>query len=103
MNNLLFVFIMALIDVIVLSLMKYQLTHYNPYYFLIAFIFYGLQPLIFYYSLQNGGKLGVNNILWDLLSDLLVLIIALSIFKENLTKIQVLGIILALTAIYLLR
>lgn len=94
---------MALIDVLVLSLMKHQLTHYNPYYFAIAFIFYGIQPIIFYYSLKNGGKLGVNNILWDLLSDLLVLIIALYIFKENLTRTQTIGVILALVSIYLLK
>ncbi len=94
---------MAIIDVIVLSLMKHQLKHYNPIYFVIAFIFYGIQPLIFYYSLKNGGNLGTNNILWDLLSDLLVLIIALTLFEEQLTKYQTLGIIMALVSIYLLN
>jgi multidrug transporter EmrE-like cation transporter len=83
MNNIIFVLLMAIIDVIVLSLMKHQLKHYNPIYFVIAFIFYGIQPLIFYYSLKNGGNLGTNNILWDLLSDLLVLIIALTLFEAR--------------------
>jgi len=103
MKNLLFVLSMALIDLVVLSLMKYQLDHYNPLYFLIAFIFYGCQPIIFYYSLKNGGKLGLNNILWDLLSDFLVLIVAIYLFHEILRPSQMMGIFLAFISIYLLN
>jgi multidrug transporter EmrE-like cation transporter len=103
MNNLIFVLLMAFIDVIVLSLMKYQLMNYNPYYFLIAFLFYGIQPIIFYYSLKNGGGLGTNNILWDLMSDLLVIIIAIAIFNEHSSRKQTVGIILAFVSMYLLR
>lgn len=101
------IIIMALIDAFVLSLMKYQHIYYNPYYFIIAFIFYGIQPIIFYYSLNNTnkgvGKLSINNVLWDLLSDISVTILAIFIFKESLTTCQMLGFILGMISIYLLQ
>jgi drug/metabolite transporter (DMT)-like permease len=93
---------MALVDIIVLGLMRYQLAHYNPYYFLIAFIFYGCQPLIFYYSLKNGGDLARNNILWNLLSILTLLIFSVVMFNEKFNTKQYFGILLSTIAIYLL-
>lgn len=97
------IIIMALIDAFVLSLMKYQLKSYNFIYFVIAVIFYGIQPLLFYQSLKHGGNLAINNVSWDLLSDISVTIIAIYVFKELLTNKQILGLLFGLISIYLMN
>lgn len=100
---LLFGLIMAIIDAIVLSLLKIQKTHqkYTNAFFVIAMIIYSLQPLIFYKGLTYA-PMSILNILWDLFSDLLVCIIGFVIFKEQLTTRQYVGIVLAFVSIILL-
>ncbi len=100
---LLFGLSMAIIDAIVLSLLKIQNTHqkYTNTFFVIAMIIYSLQPLIFYKGLTYA-PMSILNILWDLFSDLLVCIIGFVIFKEQLTTRQYTGIVLAFVSIVLL-
>ncbi len=100
---LLFGLSMAIIDAIVLSLLKIQNTHqkYTNTFFVVAMIIYAFQPLIFYKGLSYA-PMSILNILWDLFSDLIVCIIGFLIFKEQLTTRQYIGVILAFMSIILL-
>ena len=100
----LFGFLMAAIDVFILSLLKmrYSLTISNNLVFIIAFFIYGIQPFIFYYSLKYAN-LSRMNLIWDLMSDLLVTTIAIIYFREFLTNKQYWGVIFGIIAIFLLK
>jgi len=93
---------MASIDVISLGLLKQYtvgLTHWAiiP----VAMILYGLQPLVFLKSLKYE-TMTVMNIMWDVISDILVTATGLFYFKEKLTILKQVGISFAFIAIVLL-
>jgi uncharacterized membrane protein len=69
--------------------------------FPIAMLVYGFQPLIFYQGL-GFESMTVLNVLWDVLSDILVAIIGIFVFGENLTTQQCIGLALCMAGIVLL-
>jgi len=101
--NYVYGFTMAAIDVIALPLMK--ATHLgllkSTWTFPISMIIYSLQPLIFYKSL-TVENMGVMNILWDVISDIIVAIVGLFLFGETLNYTQIIGLILSSIGIILL-
>ena len=95
-------FIMAAIDVLVLSAMKMKsLGKFNGWVLPAAVIVYSLQPLLFYESLQYD-TMTVMNLVWDLTSDVLVTLTGLLIFKEYLTPRRMAGVALSLVSLFLL-
>jgi len=96
--------LLGLIDVIMISLLKLKFDGKiaGQWIFILAMLVYSVQPLIFYKSLSYGTMIQMNYI-WDLTSDILVLIVGLYIFKEDLTNKQRLGILLGLISLYLLK
>jgi drug/metabolite transporter (DMT)-like permease len=69
-----------------------------PNYFSIYFLFKCLEHLKLDYQIESGRILTINNILIVITS----LVIGLLAFREKLNKVNVLGIIIALMAIYLI-
>jgi len=97
----LFATFMATIDVVVLGWMKnYTIGTESPLYVLFGMILYGLQPAIFLQSLKYE-TMTVMNILWDLISDVLVTATGLLYFKEKLSSIKMFALILAFISIVL--
>jgi multidrug transporter EmrE-like cation transporter len=66
--------------------------------FPLTMIIYSLQPLMFYSGLSFTGMSELN-ILWDAMSDILVAIIGIAIFKEKITFYKITGFILCLFGI----
>jgi multidrug transporter EmrE-like cation transporter len=64
-------------------------------------LIYAIQPLVFYQSLSLES-MTIMNILWDVMSDIIVAIIGIFVFGESLTKIQMLGFVFSLIGITLL-
>ena len=92
---------MASIDVISLGLMKeYTLGELSPKYVILGIILYSLQPLFFLKSLEYE-TMTVMNILWDLISDILVTTSGLLYFKEKLSSIKQLALVFAFISIIL--
>lgn len=94
---------MAMIDGITLSSLK----AYNLGWFtwrgtvILAMLVYSLQPLFFLESLKYNS-LTVMNLLWDVMSDVLVTMIGLFYFSEKLTKFKKAGVLLSIVSIFLL-
>ncbi len=84
---------MAAIDVVILSLLKL----FN----IGAMLVYALQPILFLKSL-SFSSLTVMNLLWDVSSDVLVTLVGLFYFKEELSTPKKLGVGLSLISIFLL-
>lgn len=94
---------MATVDAIVMPLLKAKkigiLT--GNWMFPLAALVYATQPLVFYKSLSSNS-MTVMNLLWDVMSDVLVAIIGIFVFGETLSPLQWLGMVLAILGITLL-
>jgi drug/metabolite transporter (DMT)-like permease len=99
---LVFASFMAGVDAILLALLKgYSLGNITwPGGILFIMIGYSIQPLIFLQSLQYE-TMTVMNILWDVLSDVIVTSIGLLYFKEKLSILKIGGLIFAFIAVVL--
>lgn len=95
--------LLALNDSIILSLLKAYSVGWIKWggVFIIAMISYALQPLIFYQGL-NGNGLTVMNLLWDVMSDVMVTAIAFFYFNEKLSRFKKAGVLLSFISIILL-
>jgi drug/metabolite transporter (DMT)-like permease len=94
---------MAMIDGLILSALKaYNLGWLQWRGILIlSMLVYSFQPLIFLESL-NHNSLTVMNLLWDVMSDVLVTTIGLFYFSEKLSNIKKLGVFFSFISIILL-
>ena len=66
----------------------------------IAMLVYSFQPYIFLQSLQYES-MTVMNILWDVISDILVTIMGIFYFKEHISPLKQVGILFAFISIIL--
>lgn len=100
---LLFAVIMATFDGVVMSGIKAYHTGQLTWKWMMpaAMLAYSLQPLFFLQSLKFES-MTVMNLLWDVLSDLMVTGIGLFYFRERLTRLKRWGLFFAFIAIVLL-
>ena len=94
---------MATIDVFMLGIIKLVSTGAikNMWWMTIPTVVYAFQPWIFLRSLRVESMI-VMNLLWDLISDVLVTANGLLYFKESLSQTKVIGVAFSLIGIYLL-
>ena len=93
---------MASIDTTMLSLIKYISTHKQHIgWLLVPMVVYSLQPVLFYLSMQYE-TLTVMNLLWDVISDVVITFIGLFIFKEKIGPYKKLGVIFSFISIILM-
>ena len=94
---------MALIDAFTLSALKAYNLGWLQWrgVVLISMVIYGCQPLLFLESLKYNS-LTVMNLVWDVMSHVIVTSIGLFYFSEKLTKFKKLGVFFSLISIILL-
>jgi len=73
---------------------------YIPY-MLIIMAAYGFQPLIFLSSL-NGESMTIMNLLWDVMSNIIVSCVGILYYKEHVSNMKYIGIILSIISLSLL-
>jgi multidrug transporter EmrE-like cation transporter len=95
--------LMALMDSIVLSSLKAFNIGWIQWKgtILVSMLVYSLQPLIFLESLKGNG-LTIMNLLWDVMSDVIVTAIGLFYFSEKLTTVKRVGVLLSFISVILL-
>ena len=95
--------IMALIDTGMLSIIKKisMNTGYGLTYMIIPTLVYACQPWLFLSSLKTE-TMTVMNLLWDLMSDVLVSLIGIFYFKEVMGPIRLAGLCLGIISLILL-
>jgi multidrug transporter EmrE-like cation transporter len=94
---------MASLDGVILSLLKAISLGWlgSIRWMIIPTLVYAIQPWIFLQSLKLES-LTVMNLLWDVLSDVIVTLIGLFYFGETLSWSKKLGVVLSLFSVYLL-
>ena len=70
------------------------------YWLIIPTVLYGSQIWLFYYGLKKTS-MSVLNITWNLFSNILVTLVGVYYFKEQVTNIKTIAILLALSSIIL--
>ena len=93
--------ILASNDVINMSIVKnisIGILAQNWLYF--VYILYGFQMIIFSKGVQFTG-MSVLNLTWNLISNIVITLIGLYYFKENITHLESWGILFALFALFL--
>jgi len=94
--------VMATIDVFILSAIKIIGTKAKYLkWMIVPTLVYAIQPWIFLSSLKFE-TMTVMNLVWDLMSDVLVTIVGIYYFKEKLGPVKSLGVFTALISIALL-
>lgn len=101
--TLLIAFLLAFSDLFNLGLLKMIHTGQikNTAWIALPTFLYSLQPLIFFKGLGHTSMTGLN-LLWDVMSDVLVTASGLFYFKEKLSFKKYIGIAFAFMAIFLL-
>jgi len=79
---------------------KINLNELSSYWLYLVYILYGFQMIIFYYGMKIAS-MSVLNLTWNLLSNIIITIIGIYYFKENITHLETWGILFALFALFL--
>ncbi len=93
---------MAINDAFSLTMLKaIHLKWVSPYFFVLTVLLYSFQPYIFLQSLNFEGVI-IMNLLWDLLSSVVVTFLGLYLFNENISTTKWAGIVLSFISVYLM-
>lgn len=93
---------MGVIDTVMLGLIKaIHLGWFNKSMMIVPTFLYALQPWLFAASMQYESMV-VMNLIWDVISDLMVTASGLFFFKEKVSRTKMLGVFLAMIAVVLM-
>ena len=93
---------MALVDVFMLSIVKsVSLNSRLLKWMIVPTLVYAVQPWIFLQSLEYETLI-IMNLLWDLISNVLVTLAGLILFNESIGPYKLIGVILSFISITLL-
>jgi drug/metabolite transporter (DMT)-like permease len=96
-----FASLLSTIDVLAFGLVKeIVLKGLNPYFIVASMLLYAMQPLILWKSLEYES-LTIMNILWNVVSSILVALFGLGFFHEKLSHRELIGCVFGLLSIYL--
>ena len=95
--------LMAIMDAFVLSSLKAYNLGWIEWrgIILLSMLVYACQPLLFLQSLESSS-LTIMNLLWDVMSDVIVTAIGLYYFSEKIGPMKKMGVILSIVSIFLL-
>jgi multidrug transporter EmrE-like cation transporter len=97
--GLLIAFILSINDVISFGIAKLTfLKIYSIGWLIIPVILYGLQLPLFYYGLKFSS-MSILNISWNLISNILVTLVGFFYFKEQVSNVEMIGLIFAFLSI----
>lgn len=93
---------MAMVDVFMLSLVKtVSMNARLLKWMIVPTIIYAIQPWVFLQSLQYESLI-IMNLLWDVISDVLVTLTGLIFFKETIGPYKLIGVCLSFISITLM-
>jgi multidrug transporter EmrE-like cation transporter len=95
-------FLLIIIEVISISLIKYSSIYNKKYIKYIGFIGFTIVGILLY-NIFLLGNLVITRAIWDVLSIILLTIIAITFFNEKLDKYHFMGLIFAIIALFLVN
>jgi hypothetical protein len=102
LRTLLFGLVFGILDALCLPIVKsVSIGTLAPAMMLIPAILYGASPFIFLKGLE-GETLTILNLVWDLTSDVVVTLIGLFVFAEQISSIKKIGVLLSFVSLFLM-
>jgi multidrug transporter EmrE-like cation transporter len=94
--------LMAFIDILMMGLSKMiSLKEVSTRFIPVAMLLYGIQPLLFLKGIRYDGMV-ITNLVWNLISNVVITIIGVAVFGETLKGIRWIGIGMGLVSLALL-
>ena len=100
-RTLLFGLAFGLLDSIGLPIVKGVSSGWNPFWMIVPLVLYASSPFIFLKALEKES-LTIMNLVWDLVSDVVVTLIGLFIFSERISSVKMLGVLLSFVSLFLM-
>jgi multidrug transporter EmrE-like cation transporter len=101
LNGIIVAFILAINDVFSFGVTKNIMqTNKNLYWLAIPIVLYALQIIIFSYGLKSTS-MTILNIMWNLISNILVTILGIYFFKEKINDLKSVALLFAFVSIVL--
>jgi multidrug transporter EmrE-like cation transporter len=92
---------LALIDVLAFPFVKSVSLGSNIYWMIVPVLLYAVNPIILLQSLKIEN-LAIMNLLWNTISTVLITIICICFFKEQISTIKMVGMVLSILSIGLM-
>ena len=92
-----FIITLAIIETLAMSTIEYSANE-NNYYYIFGILLYGIVAYILYRILVSS-KLAITNALWNATTVILVTLVGVFYFKEELNKYECIGIFFAILAV----
>ena len=92
---------LAALDVVSFPLVKRVSTGWSMAWMAIPVLVYSMAPVVLLSALRTE-TLSVMNLLWDMLSDVLITAIGFFVFSERVAPLKAIGVCLSLVSVFLL-
>ena len=100
-GGLIFGLLLAFNDLITMSISKEIIIgNLTSNWLVITFILYGFQMMIFYTGLKST-PMSLLNLSWNLISNIIITIIGIYYFKENISNLETYGLLFGLFSLFL--
>lgn len=100
-RTLLFGLVFGSIDSIALPIVKGISAGWSMKWMVIPFALYALSPFVFLKALA-GESLTIMNLVWDLSSDVIVTIIGIFLFAEQIPPVKMVGLVFSFISLFLM-
>jgi multidrug transporter EmrE-like cation transporter len=102
-NGIVLGLILALIDIISMTSVKeISIKNLEEKWIIFAFMLYGSHMILFRYGLSNTSiSMSTLNLTWNLFSSIVITIIGIYYYKENITNLQMYGVLFGLVSLLL--
>jgi len=102
-HSILYGILLSTVDVVMMSFVKNLsiMTSYSWWLILLPMIVYSFEPLIFLSAIKFES-MAIMNLVWNLVSNILVTAVGVLYFGESITGVRLAGFILALISLLLL-
>ena len=95
----LYIVILVLVEATAIDMITRWKENRHNYFLLYAVIFYIMVALLFAFILKDAPSVTVANSLWQSLSIVVITTMGLLVYKDNLSTIQLIGLIFAILSV----
>ena len=93
--------LMALNDLIMMPMVKNVVGGWNPLWMIVPILAYSIDPIIFYSAIQTES-MAIVNLSWNMISNIVVTLVAFLVFKEHVSGVKMAGILIGFVSLFLM-
>jgi len=90
---------LSIVDIIMMPFVKEISGGWPFYWMIVPMLLYAMDPIIFFFALKGEG-MALMNLVWNLMSNVIVTLLGLLFLKEVVSPTKALGIVLSFLALF---